>query len=139
LQVSYWSVLLSTNLRILLDESVTDVLAQQFKAMPALNVEYCRELAIKGVSDPEVIAYAKKHRRITVTTETAMDHRSFPVCTHPGIIVMAGNNRHEAIHAENFKRFLLSGHRKKTRDAVSFLSGSAIRIRSHKGSYTYQF
>jgi predicted nuclease of predicted toxin-antitoxin system len=127
---------LSSNLRILLDESVTDVLAQQLRAIPSLNVEYCRDLPIKGASDPEVIAYAKRERRIVITTETAMNHKTFPVCTHPGIIVLAGKHRHESIHEGNFKRFLLSGHRTEARDAVTFISEREMRVKSHSGEQT---
>jgi len=115
-----------------LDESITDVLAQEFKSMSSLNVECCRELSIKGASDPDVIAYAVKERRIVVTTETGMHDGPFPVCTHPGIIVLAGRSRHESIHAGNFKKFMLSGHRKEAKDAVSFISQSEIRIKTHK-------
>jgi len=53
---------LSTNLRILLDEAITDVLADEIRhCSSAINVEYMRELPIKGAKDPAVIDYAKKH------------------------------------------------------------------------------
>jgi hypothetical protein len=77
------------------------------------------------------VNYAKEHRRIVLTTETGMNHRSFPVCTHPGIIVLAGGHRHESIHAGNFQKFLLSGRRQEAQDAVTFISESDVRIKTH--------
>lgn len=123
---------MTTNLRLLLDEAVTDVLAALIvESSSAINVEYVRDLPIKGQSDPTVMEYAKKHRRIVVTTETGMNHRTFPICTHPGIIVLAGRNRHESIHAGNFQKFLLSGHRQEAQDAVTFLTEGEALIMSH--------
>ena len=125
---------MSTNLRLLLDESVTDVLADLIrKSSSAINVEYMRELPIRGASDKDVIKYARETSRITVTTETGMNHRSFPVCTHPGIIVLTGKKRHESIHAGIFERFLLSGHRKDAQDAVTFINEHEARFKTHSG------
>jgi len=132
LPVPYWSILLSTNLRILLDEAITDVLADEIRhCSSAINVEYMRELPIKGAKDPAVIDYAKKHERIVVTTETGMNHKTFPICTHPGIIVLSGKRRHESFHAGIFRRFLLSGNRQLAKEAVTFLTDDGIRIRNH--------
>jgi hypothetical protein len=98
-----------------------------------------RELSIKGAKDPAVIAYAKEHNRIVVTTETGMNHKSFPICTHPGIIVLAGKRRHESFHAGIFKRFLLSGRRQDSQDAVTFLSSEGARIKTHSGDLSFRF
>jgi predicted nuclease of predicted toxin-antitoxin system len=129
----------STNLRLLLDEAVTDTLARLIReSSSAINVEYVRDLPIRGASDVAVMDYARKESRIVVTTETGMNHKSFPVCKHPGIIVLAGRRRHESIHAGIFERFLRSGHRKAAEDAVTFLSESEIRIKSHSGDTTFR-
>jgi predicted nuclease of predicted toxin-antitoxin system len=130
---------LSTNLRLLLDESVTDVLAKLIReTSSAINVEYLRELPIRGINDPGVINYARQELRIVVTTETGMNHKTFPVCTHPGIIVLAGKRRHESIHAGMFQRFLLSGHRKEAQDAVTFLTDTEMRVKKHSGEQTFR-
>lgn len=129
---------MNTNLRLLLDESVTDVLAEQIQSIASgHNIEYCRDLPIKGAADSLVVDYARKNNRIVITTETAMNQRQFPICTHPGIIVIAGKRRHESIHAGIFKKFLLSGHRVEARDAVTFLSDSEMRIKNHRGDVTF--
>ncbi len=134
-----WSSLLSTNLRLLLDESVTDVLARLIRdSSSAINVEYVRDLPIKGINDLGVIDYARKESRIVVTTETAMNHKTFPVCTHPGIIVLSGKRRHESFHAGMFQRFLLSGHRKEAQDAVTFLTDDEMRVKRHSGEVNFR-
>jgi len=90
----------------LLDEAVTDVLAKLIsQSSAAINVEYVRQLPIRGAEDEVVMKYARQESRIVVTTETGMNHKTFPVCTHPGIIVLSGKRRHESIHAGMFHRF----------------------------------
>ena len=130
---------MSTNLRLLLDEAVTDVLANLIReSSSAINVEYVRELPIRGATDLGVINYARQESRIVVTTETGMNHKTFPVCTHPGIIVLSGKQRHESIHAGMFQRFLLSGHRKEAEDAVTFLTDTEMRVKSHSGEQSFR-
>lgn len=131
LLVPFWSIQLNTNLRILLDEAITNVLADEIRRSSAINVEYIRELSIKGAKDPVVMEYAKANNRIMVTTETGINHKTFPVCTHPGIIVLAGRSHHEAFHAGIFRRFLLSGKRTLAREAVTYISEKSMRIKNH--------
>ncbi len=132
MQRKYWSVLLTTNLRLLLDEAVTDPLAEMIrKCSSALNIQYVREVQeIAGASDSDVVKYAVREDRIVVTTETGINHRRFKICTHPGIIVLGGKHRHETIHAEAFQKFLLSGHRKHAHHAVTFLTEKQARIKT---------
>jgi predicted nuclease of predicted toxin-antitoxin system len=122
---------LTTNLRLLLDECVTDPLAKMItECSSALNIEYIRDIGMCGADDAQVITYATKVGRIVVTTETGINHRKFKICTHPGIIVLGGKRRHETIHAEAFKKFLLSGYRKDANHAVTFLSETEVRIKT---------
>ena len=116
---------MSTNLRLLLDEAITDPLAKLLRdSSSALNVEYIRELsALRGSSDGDVIKYAKREDRITVTTETGINHKKFKICTHPGIIVIAGKHRHETMQAETFRKFM-------PEHAVVFLSEKEVRIKT---------
>lgn len=97
-----------------------------------------RELEIRGATDESVIKYARGESRIVVTTETAMNHKKFPVCTHSGIIVLAGRHRHEDILADSFRRFLLSGRRQEANDAVTFISEKDVRIKSHQGDDSFR-
>lgn len=122
--------MLTTNLRLLLDECVTDPLAKALGDSSALNIERVHDIGMSGAEDAAVIRYAKKANRIVVTTETGINHKKFKICTHPGIIVLGGKRRHEAIHAEVFQKFLLSGHRKEAHHAVTFLSQKEARIKT---------
>lgn len=118
---------------------MTDVLANLIrKSSSAINVEYVRDLPIRGATDLGVIDYARRESRIVVTTETGMNHKAFPVCTHPGIIVLSGKRRHESIHAGMFQRFLLSGHRKEAQDAVTFLTDDEMRVKNHSGEVSFR-
>lgn len=129
---------MNTNLRLLLDEAITDPLANLIiQSSSAINVEYVRTLPIKGTPDDIVMSYARKESRIVVTTETGMNHKTFPVCTHPGIIVLSGKRRHESIHAGMFQKFLLSGHRTEARDAVTFLTDDEMRVKNHSGEVSF--
>jgi hypothetical protein len=65
-----------------------------------------------------------------------MNDASFPICSHPGIIVLSGGRRHESIHADIFQRFILSGKRKEAKDAVTFLTEDSARIKKHLGEAT---
>jgi predicted nuclease of predicted toxin-antitoxin system len=130
---------LNTNLRLLLDEAITDPLAHLIsQSSTAINVEYVRTLPIRGTTDETVMNYARQSSRIVVTTETGMNHKTFPVCTHPGIIVLSGKRRHESIQAGMFQKFLLSGHRKEAQDAVTFLTEDRMRVKSHSGETSFR-
>jgi len=130
---------LSTNLRLLLDEAITDPLARLIReSSSAINVEYMRELPIRGATDHRVIEYALQESRIVVTTETGMNHKTFPVCSHAGIIVITGKSRHESFQADLFRRFLLSGRRQEAKDSITFLTDREVRIKSHQGEASFQ-
>ena len=122
---------MTTNLRLLLDECVTDPLAKALgDCSSALNIEYIRDNGMGSAEDAEVMRYATRENRIVVTTETGINHKKFKICTHPGIIVLGGKRRHESIQSEIFQKFLLSGHRKEAHHAVTFLSQNEARIKT---------
>jgi predicted nuclease of predicted toxin-antitoxin system len=122
---------LTTNLRLLLDECITNPLAEMLKeSSAALNIEYVREIGMSAASDSEVMDYANKENRIVVTTETGINHVKFKICTHPGIIVLSGKHRHESIQAGTFRKFILSGRRTEACHAVTFLTPNEARIKT---------
>lgn len=128
----YWSIELSTNLRLLLDASVSDILAAEIcKFSAVVHSEIVNKLPIKEADDEEIVRYARKHDLIVVTTDTGLNHAAFPVCQHPGIIVLSGRRRHESIHAGLFKRFMQSGHRAYAKDKVTYLTDRLMRVRTH--------
>jgi len=122
---------LSSNLRLLIDASVSDVVADEICAYSAVKAERVNQLSIREANDEAVVRYAISKRLIVVTTDTGLNHVSFPVCTHPGIIVLSGRRRHEAIHAGLFKKFMLSGNRSYANDTVTYLTDRLMRVVTH--------
>lgn len=127
---------METDLRLLIDEAVQNDIAAEIEASSqALKCKYVRDLTdLKSKSDEDVMAYAQKERRIVLTTESKFDDKSFKICTHCGIIVIATRSTYRAAPA--LKRFLLSGHRKEAENAVTFISEAGARIKKHGGIVT---
>jgi len=121
---------LTTKLKLLLDECVTAPLAKMLEESSGILTIKLVSQVMSGVDDVSVVRFATAEDRIVVTTETGINHRKFRICTHPGIIVLCGKHRHEAIQAETFKKFMLSGHRKKAVHAVIFLSQDQARVKT---------
>src|SRR6266436_8108653 len=99
-----------------------------------LNALYVRDIpTLVEASDEAVMEFAKEDDRILITTETGINERAFKICSHPGIIVLSARDRHETIQAEIFQKFLLSGHRKHTKDSVTYVTSKTAVVRSHDG------
>jgi predicted nuclease of predicted toxin-antitoxin system len=127
-------------LKLLLDECVPDKLAQQLKTLLTRSIawHYVRDDAtLRGVKDPALIKYATSHDMIVVTVESSMNERSYAICTHAGIIVICVRQQHEAVRAEVFKKFLLSGYRKHVRHAVTYLTHDRMVVRDRDGEHTF--
>jgi predicted nuclease of predicted toxin-antitoxin system len=107
---------------------VTNPLAEMLRDLPGAQKIIAVREVMKSASDVQVVAYATDADLIVVTTETAMNEKQFKICTHPGIIVLCGRNRHERALANSFKKFMLSGHRKKASHAVVYVSENQARI-----------
>jgi len=131
---------MTTKLRLLLDEAITETLARAIEKLSSVNSVYVRDvMLLKGAEDSAIIAYARQEGRIVVTTDTAFNERAFAICTHPGIIVFRVDCRHEAIHQEVFQKFLLSGSRKHAKDAMTYLKQGQALIRGHEGEQVVRF
>jgi predicted nuclease of predicted toxin-antitoxin system len=130
---------LTTKLKLLLDESVPDPLANQLMAIPThCHWTYVRtEPLLKGATDPFLISYATEHGMIVVTVESSMNERAFKICTHSGIIVISTREHHEAIRCEIFKKFLISGYRKHAKHAVTYLTQTTIIVRNSDGEQIF--
>lgn len=125
---------MSTKLRLLLDEQIPHQLAKRLERFRALNCVYVPELHLKGKDDTVLMEYARQENRILVTTDRGLDERAFPICTHPGIIILGFSCRHEPSAQRAFRKFLLSGARKHTKDSVTHLSDDSASIRGHGGA-----
>lgn len=100
---------------------------------------YVRDTMLKGKDDVSVMEHAKQERRILVTTETGISEKSFPICTHSGIIIFTVRSRHEAIRGRVFSRFLRSGFRKYAMDSVTYLRQHEALVKTHLGQANYRF
>jgi len=128
---------LSTKLRILLDENVTARFAALIDDLSALNIVSVAGLGIAGANDDTVVRSASKLNRIVLTTEKGITHKTFPPCTHAGIIVLACATRYEPHQAAIFRRFILSGKRSESRDAVTYLTEREVRVNNHSGHHAF--
>lgn len=117
---------MTTKLRLLLDECVQAPLAVQIQACPGIlsteHVNAGHVLGNSSTTDEAIMEYATKENRVVVTVEGRFDESRFPICTHPGIIVLKAPGRHEAEKAAMFRRFMQSGHRAKCRHAITALT-----------------
>jgi predicted nuclease of predicted toxin-antitoxin system len=130
---------LTTKLRILIDEAVTDPLAREMMDAACLNAQYIRDIpSMVGATDAAVMECAKESNRIVVTTETGINEKTFKICSHPGIIILATKDRHESIQAKLFQRFLLSGFRKHAKDSVTYLTTKNAIVKTHTGESSYE-
>jgi predicted nuclease of predicted toxin-antitoxin system len=124
----------------LIDEPVPDLLADAIASSAGVSsVEYIRDIRAsafqnaKKISDDKVVDHARRNGQIVVTVETGINHRSFPICTHPGILIIGGARRHDENRIAMFKNFMQSGERAKARDSVTFLTENKARIKTHTG------
>ena len=117
------NVLLNTKLKLLVDECVPGPLVDGIRTCSGLrNVEIIdanHQLGNKSTPDDEVVAYAKKTGRIVLTVEGRLNEKRFPVCSHPGIIVIKATCMPKIDRVEQFRSFMKSGHRKKCLHAVT--------------------
>jgi len=76
--------------RFLVDESAGTELASQMKEI-GLNVKYVDDVGLRGRSDEEVFAYARKQNRVILThDEDFMNNRQIPIYLSPGIVKIPG-------------------------------------------------
>jgi predicted nuclease of predicted toxin-antitoxin system len=115
--------LATTNLRLLLDECVVRPIAEAIKSFRSLKVESVNDtlLANIGFQDEQLVEYARKSNRILVTSEGRLNEKQFPICTHPGIIVIKATQRHDALKSRMFKDLIRSGTRRRCNHAVTYL------------------
>lgn len=126
------------HLKILIDEQIPNDLAEQLLEHPSLRAEYVRHMPnLKGRDDSVLMEYARGCERIMVTAESGINERTFPICTHPGIIIFSSRRRHSDIHADIFRRFMCSGHRKDAAHHVLYLSSGSVRILYGVAESTY--
>ena len=113
----------SNQLRLLVDESITDQLAALIMGLVTSAV-YIRELPGKrGTEDPQVAALADELNRMVVAADS--DFKQIP--GREGVIKLNPRDDDECLFAI-FRAFWLSGHRQRARRRRTFLTHEGIRI-----------
>ena len=130
---------MSTDLRFLIDEAVPDPLARAIQEISAIKSLYARDLPeVAGKDDQAIMDFANKENRIVFTIESKF--KDFPVCTHPGIIILTVRERHESIRQRVVAKFMRSGFRKYAKDSLTSLSTDQAQIEDHSGELkVYRF
>ena len=116
----------STNLRLLLDESVTEPLASNIlRLVPSAVLS--RSLVGQGATDAAIVAFANQHRRIIV----AMDSDFKKYVIDSGLIKLNGPDRaDDACLFAIFRAFWRSGYRNRSKRRRTSLSNDGIRIKN---------
>lgn len=122
---------MNTSLRILIDEAIEDDLAEAIASIPAFHAEYVRNIAgLRGSSDKAIMEFARRDNRIVLTFDSDYNSSNFPICTHPGIIRIAGRSKHHTMVADMLKRFSLCGRRSEVKHAIAHLTQEHCTIES---------
>ena len=76
--------------RFLVDESLGVEVANQVREL-GWNVKYVNEVGLRGHSDEDVYAYARKSVRVILThDDDFMHNRLFPISLCPGVVIIPG-------------------------------------------------
>jgi predicted nuclease of predicted toxin-antitoxin system len=117
------------SLKVLIDEQIPNGLATQLLEHPSLRGAYVRNMpSLKGREDKIIMNYACESGSILITAESGINEKTFPICTHPGIIIFSSRLRHQDLHADIFQRFMRSGHRKLAAHHVLYLYLRSVRV-----------
>jgi hypothetical protein len=113
----------STNLRLLLDESITDPLAEKILAL-CPGAYYVRKSTLKGSFDPVIATFANTDKRIVV----AIDKDFKNLRLDEGLIKLDRNRSNEECLFLIFKMFWQSGHRAKAKHHRAYLTNDGLRV-----------
>ena len=114
----------STKLRLLLDESITNPIAEGILKL-SRSASYVRANALlKGKDDPAIAEEANRERRIIVALDS--DYEDLEV--KEGVIKLNADRVDEACLVKIFRAFWLSGHRAESKSRRTYLTNEGIRI-----------
>jgi len=131
---------LNTKLRLLIDESIEDPLADIISDMSAFNVVCVRDLSsVKGKSDKNVMACAQEDDRIVLTTDTGFNKGNYPICTHHGIIRISPNCRHSSAMAESVRQFAQCGHRVAAKHSITVIHQEGYTIETIDKGWSHRY
>jgi hypothetical protein len=115
----------SNQLRLLLDESISDQLAGLIKGL-VQSASYIRDSSSRrGFKDPQIARLADQERRLVVAID---GHFKKKIVAKYGVIKLSkARNDDECLFAI-FRAFWQSGHRSRARKKRTFLTHEGIRV-----------
>jgi predicted nuclease of predicted toxin-antitoxin system len=121
--------LASTKLRLLLEASIENPLADCIIKL-APSAEYVRRMpSLVHAKDSVIYAYAQKTRRIIVDVDGDFKEASYPPgVSNPGIIRFNSARTNYQVRCLIFKRFWQSGLRAQAKNAYTYLTSGPPRI-----------
>jgi predicted nuclease of predicted toxin-antitoxin system len=114
----------STNLRLLIDESVTNPLANGILRISRSAVYVRTHPILKGKADPDIANEANRDRRTIV----ALDNDFNGIVVKAGVIKLNANRTDEECLLRMFRAFWLSSYRSKAKNRRTYLTDEGIRI-----------
>ncbi len=125
----YWSSRLNTKLRLLIDESVEDPVADVVSAMSAFNAMCVRDLpGLRGASDRDVMGFAQKDDRIVLTIDAHFNKSNYPICRHEGIIRISARCKTSSMMEDSIRKFAQCGHRSAAKHSITLINQEGCMI-----------
>lgn len=115
---------MSTKLRLLLDESVTNPLAKGILRMSRSAIYVRTHPILKGKADPDIANEANRDRRIIV----ALDNDYNNIVVKAGVIKLSADRTDEDCLLKMFRAFWQSSYRSKAKNHRTYLTNDGIRI-----------
>ena len=131
---------MNTKLRLLIDESVEDPVADVVSRMSAFNAMCVRDLpSLKGGSDRAVMDYAQKDDRIVLTIDAHFNKTNYPICRHEGIIRISARCRTGSMVADSIRKFAQCGHRSEAKHSITLINQDSCTIETIAEVTTHRF
>ena len=130
---------MNTTIRILIDENIGDPAAEELLNMSGVSGLFVGWVPIlRGHPDEEVWDYAQIDDRIVVSLDDGFNKFKHPVCTHKGIIRFK-TRKYDGSRIDAFRKFLLSGHRVRARDSITYLYDDGFKVETHDQIYKHRY
>jgi hypothetical protein len=114
----------SPRLRLLLDESITNPLANGILRMARSAIYVRTHATLKGKPDLDIAAEANRERRMIVALDN--DYKGLDV--KAGVIKLNADRTDEDCLIKIFRAFWRSGHRANAKNRRTYLTNDGIRI-----------
>ena len=131
---------MNTKLRLLIDESIEDPLADIVSSMSAFNVVCVRDLPdLKGKSDREVMLHAQAEDRIVLTIDAGFNKSNYPICKHEGIIRISTRCKHSSMMAESIRKFSQCGYRSAAKHSITIINQETCTIETIDRVWSHRY